>query len=376
MKDLYTFDHTPEAALSTYQAVRTAYNNVFNELKVPYLVADADSGNMGGKLSHEYHFASPKGEDNVWSCDTCEYVANEELVEKRVESSGSRSSDTLVFTGISMDRTTRIDIHVPRPTSMAADAVQPTWIDVHSFLNLHALKKTGIDIDTGIEASTLASLLPKTTQHSTVNDPSLDLTPTREGDACPRCPNGHLNVCKAIEVAHTFHLGTRYSLPLNLLITTPDHPKPQPVHMGCHGIGLSRLIGATASLLSSPTGLHWPRAIAPFEVAVLEPTHVSTGGENASEEASAGQKIYDELTDRRDFGLERSGLDVVLDDRPKSLGWKLKDADLIGYPVLVVLGRAWKDKAEVEVQCRRLGVKKEVKVENLRDEVLGLLDRV
>jgi prolyl-tRNA synthetase len=373
MKDLYTFDHTPEAALDTYQAVRTAYNNLFDELKVPYLVADADSGNMGGKLSHEYHFASPKGEDNIWSCDDCDYVANEELVEKRVKS-GSKASDNLVFTGISMDRTTRIDIHVPRPASMDTDATPPSWSDIHSFVNLHAVKKSGLDIDTGIEASTLSSLLPRTTQHTKIDDPSLDLTPTHEGDACPRCDNGHLNVRKAIEVAHTFHLGTRYSLPLNLLITTPDHPKPQPVHMGCHGIGLSRLIGATASLLSSPTGLKWPRAIAPFEVAVIENTNVSN--EDISQTSSDGQKVYDELMDHQGSSLEHTSLDVVLDDRPKSLGWKLKDADLIGYPVLVVLGRAWKEKGEAEVQCRMLGVKKDVKLDGLRGEVLALLSQV
>ncbi|KAJ4307454.1 hypothetical protein N0V94_009721, partial [Neodidymelliopsis sp. IMI 364377] len=126
MKDLYTFDATVEAGLETYKAVRQAYKNLFDELKLPYLVADADSGNMGGKLSHEYHFVSPKGEDNVWSCSSCDYVANEELVEKRTpDISTSPASPPLTFTGISVDRKTRISIQLPRPSSLAPDAPNP-----------------------------------------------------------------------------------------------------------------------------------------------------------------------------------------------------------------------------------------------------------
>ncbi|KAF2798677.1 prolyl-tRNA synthetase [Melanomma pulvis-pyrius CBS 109.77] len=372
MKDLYTFDYSPEHALETYKAVRTAYNNLFNELKVPYLVADADSGNMGGKLSHEYHFASPKGEDNVWSCDTCTYVANEELVEKAVDANAvPKSGKELVkFTGISVDRTTKIHIYVPRPASLPIGAPDPSWNDIHSFVNLHAVKKAGVDIDTGIETSTVHDLLPNTTQDSEIYDRAtastseLDLTPTQPDDPCPRCPpnTGRLAVRKAIEVAHTFHLGTRYSEPLSALVSLPDNPQPQALQMGCHGIGISRMIGAIASLLSDSRGLNWPRVVAPFEVAVIE-TMKDRGGE----------QVYDHLQD--DIGASK--LDAILDDRPiKSLAWKLRDADLIGYPVLIVLGRAWKERGEVEVQCRRLGVKKEVGLAELKGEVLGLLEQL
>ncbi|KAF2704511.1 prolyl-tRNA synthetase [Pleomassaria siparia CBS 279.74] len=272
MKDLYTFDYSSELALETYQEVRAAYNNLFDELKVPYLVADADSGNMGGKLSHEYHFASPKGEDDVWKCNTCEFVVNDELVEKGVE----------------------------------------------------------------------------------------------DGDICPRCPpnTGHLTVRKAIEVAHTFHLGTRYSEPLGALVTTPKDPRPQPLHMGCHGIGVSRLIGAVASILSDSKGLNWPRAIAPFEVIII----------GADSNMDMGEAQFNHLSVSDETG---EPLDVAWDDRPiKSMGWKLRDADLIGYPVILVLGRAWKERGAIEVQCRRLGIKKEVDMASLKKEVTALLDQL
>lgn len=118
---------------------------------------------------------------------------------------------------------------------------------------------------------------------------------------------------------------------------------------------MSRLIGAIASLLATPNGLQWPRAVAPFEAALL------VGPQARDDEAAA---VYDGLVAAEGAA---AGVDVVLDDRAaKSLGWKLKDAELIGYPVVVVMGRGWKERREVEVQCRRVGVKKDVKLEELR----------
>lgn len=372
MKDLYTFDYSHETALETYEAVRQAYNNLFNELKIPYLVAEADSGNMGGKLSHEYHFVSPKGEDNVWTCDSCAYVANEELVEKQVsDTPADPNRPPLVFTGISSDRSTAIKIHVPRPSDTSVD-LKPSWDWIHSFVNLHAVKNTGIDVDTGIEPSTLPSLLQKTSSTVDIYDRSLlskdsnqkvhDLTVTKPGDACPRCSSGHLSVQKAIEVGHTFHLGKRYSEPFQALVAVPNKNQKEAIHMGCHGIGVSRLIAAIASLRSDSHGLNWPRAVAPFEVIIVPTPHAT------EEDCTA---VYAKLK------KNGSKMDVVLDDRAgKGLAWKLRDADLIGYPVIVVLGRGWKERGEVEVQCRQLGVKKDVTFETLRTDVIELLAKL
>ena len=175
MKDLYTFDHSTEAALKTYEEVRRAYNNLFNELRLPYLVADADSGNMGGKLSHEYHFVSPKGEDNVWSCNSCDYVANEELVEKSSQAVASGNDSWLAFTGITVDKKTTINVWIPRPSKSGKD--QEIHADQgHEFVNLHAVKKAlpeDIELDTGIEFSSLPSLLQNTTNTIHISDPSL-----------------------------------------------------------------------------------------------------------------------------------------------------------------------------------------------------------
>jgi prolyl-tRNA synthetase len=127
--------------------------------------------------------------------------------------------------------------------------------------------------------------------------------------------------------------------------------------MGCHGIGVSRLIGAVASLLADEKGLNWPVRIAPFGAVVVG------AGAIAKKEV---EEVYDRI----------SGLDVTIDDRERPFGWKLKDADLIGYPFIVVLGKAWKERRAVELQCRRLGVKEEVAAEQLAGRIDELTARL
>ncbi|EFX06114.1 prolyl-tRNA synthetase [Grosmannia clavigera kw1407] len=207
-----------------------------------------------------------------------------------------------------------------------------------------------------------------------------DSRPARSGDDCPDCgAAGSLQVERAIELGHTFYLGTRYSEPLNVRVqgdqNTPATSTITPL-MGCYGIGISRILGAVADHLADPTGLRWPRAIAPFEVAV-----VAAGG---SPLAQVAERVYDELTANTE-----TRLDALLDDRPAaSLPYKLKDADLTGYPVVVIVGAAWRRSTATatdssapnisldglcEVQCRQLGLRQDVPLSELKTFVSGLL---
>jgi prolyl-tRNA synthetase len=182
-----------------------------------------------------------------------------------------------------------------------------------------------------------------------------------------------LKVQKAIELGHTFHLGTRYSKPMEATVTVPsglvenkstvqgNSPQSEentqdqvPMEMGCHGIGVTRTIGAVAETLADEKGLNWPRVMAPFEIVVVP-------GKGLGEDSL---KIYDTLS--------AATMDPVLDDRKVSIAWKLRDADLIGYPIIVLLGKKWKE-GLCEVQCRRLGVKQDVKVMDLKGFVENLL---
>lgn len=435
MKDLYTFDYSANEALKTYQSVKQAYTRLFDDLKIPYLVAAADSGNMGGSLSHEYHFISSKGEDRVVSCSSCDHVYNEELADGRTHSfnapeltnvPGFQTEESLMESGstvsvgmwmaISHDGSTLLRGWHPK-FSMQGGSSEP----IEQHVNSHAVKSianaAGVDLDLSVEKPLqkwtahvksrgssqplprvldlydsrvrvyqrppLSDLLEEVgctaadIEYSMLDQfpgcsNKLSLVRVQDGDRCSQCADGRLTSNPAVELGHTFHLGTRYSEVLQASVSvnsavldeTPasgaSTAKEQivPIQMGCHGIGVSRMISAVANRLVDSKGLNWPRAIAPFE-AVIVP---GKGMESIAEQ------VYDSLTTNIS-----SSVDTLLDDRDKGMGWKLGDADLIGYPVIVVVGNGWKKNQTLEVQCRRLGLKEDVTIEQLPGYVESLL---
>lgn len=422
MKDLYSFDINTTAALETYEQVKGAYVRLFDELKIPYLVAEADSGDIGGDLSHEFHFPIPQGEDHIISCNSCSYVANEELAESALRMEEAEDSASwkfmsqneegegenvyTVWRGISRDRHTLINAWHPKRSA--------TGLEV----NTHAVKSVVSDLDPGIEnaalvwarsvESAIAAVgeisapriinvvdhrLPKeivesiqtgkadpmwsapgppaelgikvSTMTGSEDGKPLNLMRIADGDSCSRCDSGTLKVQKAIELGHTFYLGTRYSEPLEAMVTLPaslsekaasESSKAEvhvPLQMGCYGIGVTRLIGAIAETLADEKGLNWPAVIAPYE-AVIVPT------KGMDEDAI---QVYDELA---------TDADVVVDDRAKGFPWKMNDADLVGYPIIVVVGRGWKESRTCEIQCRRLSIKENVPLDKLKMFVADL----
>lgn len=427
MKDLYTFDVSTDSALETYQKVQSAYTGVFKALKLPVTVAKASSGDMGGDLSHEYHLPTSIGEDTLVTCDTCNYAANAEVAEARAvtadstqlcgltEASSPASTSIRVWRGISKDRKTLVNAWYPgrtqdgsgRENEIRISAIKTIVADLDaSTENAVSLWRTAITSTSSstntaatrpqiinIIHSTLTSNLDKVLQEQGKSSPlsgldapedrvdstiitktqggqSINLLAARDGDRCPCCDSGVLQLQKALELGHTFYLGTRYSEPLEATVSIPTRAKSSqrdgpaltehktPMQMGCHGIGVSRLIGAVAEHLTDIRGLQWPRVIAPYEVVVISTP-------NLAEDAS---QVYDEIA--------TGGIDTVLDDRSASFGWKLNDADLVGYPVLVILGKVWKETGECEVQCRRLGIKEMVPLGELRQRVAELLEQL
>lgn len=439
MKDLYTFDYNVKEALETYSSVKHAYTQLFNELKIPYLVAAADSGNMGGNLSHEFHFPSSKGEDSVVSCSNCDHVYNEELADgkaygpgsepkaaagfdtDRTQAEGPPAISNGLWMAISKDKKTLVRGWYPKYL-MRDGCEEPVERDVNS----HAVKSittaAGIDIDLSVEnplEQWAAQLKSESTSAQRprvldlydsqvraykrpplsellreVNCPTADveysmldrfpgttnglnLVKVHDGDKCSKCAQGSLKTHTAVELGHTFHLGTRYSEVLQAsvmvdrsLLDTSDKPSSDstskdqivPMQMGCHGIGVSRMISAVADKLADSKGLNWPTAIAPYEVIVVPAKGLETEAE----------KVYDSLVSDR-----TAPIDAILDDRDKQMGWKLGDADLIGYPVIVVVGKGWKKQQTLEVQCRRLdNLRKDVSLEKLPSFVRSLLDRL
>jgi len=210
----------------------------------------------------------------------------------------------------------------------------------------------------------------------------LNIRRIKNGDPCPRCTGGVLKVQKAIELGHTFHLGTRYTEPMGVCVVVPSDVAPMeekqpddesvnavpglvravPIHMGCHGIGVTRLIGAVAEILADERGLNWPRVMAPYDAVVVS----SRGLENAAVE------VFDTISSTH----PNLRIDAVLDDRPENFGWKMRDADLVGYPVIVVVGRRWTTERVCEVQCRRLQICEEVPLGSLESRLNALLSRL
>nr|POE58665.1 proline--trna ligase [Quercus suber] len=380
MKDLYTFDRSEEEARKTYEEVRQAYRSFLDELRLPYFVAAADSGNMGGSLSHEYHFASNKGEDTVIRCDRCGHSVNEELFVGDYNAySEEKNSDPTTWTGVTKDRKTLVHFCFP-----SSDEINP-----------HAIKLLRPDIDTSIaDIGSVELALPSSeVRHVFYCDPRISpetasqqrypiapgtpifalptipprsdrhiiVTKARPGDKCPSCDQNSLALQKAIEIGHTFHLGTRYSAPLSANILNALN-QTLPVSMGCHGIGVSRIIGTIASLMSDHKGLNWPLKVSPFEVAIV-PTR------SDEKLVSGSDQLFDEL--------KQIGVDAVIDDRDRPAGWKLNDADLIGYPILIVIGKDWASEvSKVELQCRRLGIKEQIPASQLSSRVMELRDQL
>lgn len=447
MKDLYTFDLSVDAALQTYEEVRAAYFKIFTEdLKLPIIVGKASSGDMGGDLSHEYHIPTAFGEDNVISCNSCDYAANEEVARSRVgELTQPVNIDQVsVWRGISKDRKTLvnvwyipdensqdspINIHAVKDVIPELDAgledARPLWLASleNSTENVHLTNWMDVRIPGGLRQEIMCS----TSIHIPVecgpyrgriiytkkapSDEQKDFLRIQSGASCPSCETGTLTVQKAIELGHTFHLGTRYSEPLNAKVTGPaekfessngdgqplndktggtpvsmdKEPRssgssafthkfetvPVYMQMGCHGIGISRIIGAVANHLVDRRGLNWPRVIAPYEAAVLY------NGDNEGLAKDAAM-VHDVLVgaSKSNAGSQQPQVDTIIDDRSAQLGWKLKDADLVGYPVLVVLGREWKTSERLEVQCRRLQFKEAVSIQDLQSCVEGLLQKL
>jgi prolyl-tRNA synthetase len=158
-------------------------------------------------------------------------------------------------------------------------------------------------------------------------------------------------------VGHTFHLGTRYSKPLAAKVMNAEN-KEVDIAMGCHGVGVSRLMGAAASLKADEKGLNWPIMIAPFTAIIMPAGKISV------DEVSS---VYDVISKHR----SEVNVDAIIDDREKPLGWRLKDADLVGYPFIIVLGKSWTQDKKVEVQCRALGLRENVALQDLT-EFIGL----
>jgi prolyl-tRNA synthetase len=416
MKDSYSFDLTDEGLVESYMRHRAAYIKTFDRLRMKYNIVSAVSGAMGGSASEEFLAPCETGEDTYVLCEKCGYAANVEAMTTVVAPSDSSgvpalevfdspntpTIDTLVelinakFGGgydgsatlknvMLMADETPISVLVPGDREVDLKRLQANLAGVNDirifeepdfakfpglvkgYIGPQDAKKNGITvyadprIAPGTSWVTGANAKDKHARN-VVNgrdfevDHYIEAAQIKQGDACPKCATPVI-IDRAIEIGHIFQLGRKYADALGLTVLD-QNGKSQVVTMGSYGIGVSRAVAAIAEQSYDEIGLSWPVEVAPAKVHV-----VATGKEDAVFETA--EKISAELESR--------GISVMIDDRRgTSPGVKFKDAELIGIPVIVVVGKAL-EQGNVEIRVRKSGDKSEVAVGSAVEHIAALL---
>ncbi len=389
MKDAYSFDRDLEGLRESYRKMVDAYTASFTRCGLTFRIVEADPGLIGGEVNHEFMAPAEVGEDLFVACETCEYAANVEAAAcmppvraegemeplREVPTPGAATiravSELLGVAPARLLKTMAYEVDgqvavvlVPgdrevseaklrrafagREVRMLEDADFVRHGLVKGFVGPQGLSGVTIVADHRVRGGlNWVTGANRPDHHATgVNwdrdfrvDRFEDLTSVGEGDPCPR-DGGPLRIGRAIEVGHTFQLGTMYSEPLKATFVDEDGVE-RPFVMGCYGIGISRIVAAVAEQHHDEHGLAWPRAVAPYEVVV-----VAANMDDPRVVAEA-ERVYDELGEE--------GVEVAVDDRDVSAGVKFADADLIGFPVQVVVGRRGVKAGTVDLKLRATG---------------------
>ncbi|MDR6549527.1 proline--tRNA ligase [Paenibacillus qinlingensis] len=411
MKDAYSFDRSTSGLDASYQAMFDAYVNIFTRCGLQFRAVEADSGAIGGTDTHEFMALADVGEDTIVHCPSCQYAANLEKATGSI--TNTRNSHTDLAT------TQPVKVHTPGVTSIKqlsqflhiepqhiikSVAIQanstPVIVLVRGDLDINEIKLKQVlgveDIvmlseaeiaglgsiagfigpiglstvrllaDTSIQglqnAVVGANEVDYHLQHVDVERDLgelnyVDVRNVGQGENCIHC--GHeLSFAKGIEVGHVFKLGTKYSESLGASFTD-ENGLSEPMIMGCYGIGVSRVLAAVIEQHQDERGIIWPNAIAPYAI------HLLTVQLKDEAQLKLSEELYQTLT--------RAGFSVLWDDREERPGVKFNDADLLGFPLRITVG---KKAGEHVVECkeRRSGASYELTVEQLLPHCQSLLN--
>ena len=388
MKDAYSFDTTLEAADTSYQAMYDAYVRIFRRCGLAARPVEADTGDIGGKWSHEFMVLADSGEDGVIDCSSCGYAANQEKAERHldiqartecaeieeIETPGVKTIDQLVSF-----LKCKASVFIKTLIYLADDQPVAVLLPGNRELNEHKLKRVlnvrtlapadeetvrkitgapvgfagpvGLQIKIAADkslknATNLITGANKADTHlrnvDIERDTQIalfeDLVVVTAGDACPLCRH-ILEMKRGIEVGHVFKLGTKYSESFDAKYLNAEGDSIHMV-MGCYGIGVTRTLQAVIEQSNDKDGIIWPISVAPFAVTILnlDPADATV--------CSVVEQLESDLT--------RNGLDVFIDDRNERPGVKFKDADLIGCPIRVVVGARGLAENCIEVKQRHI----------------------
>lgn len=405
MKDAYSFDLTEEGLDESYKKMYEAYCRIFTRLGLDFTIVDADSGAMGGSGSQEFMVKSPVGEDGIAYCDGCGYAANYEKAEcipqaaesvegdfdiEKIHTPNVHTIEELVeFMGAKAYNFAKTIIYKADDKYVAAmvrgdrevnevklknlvgciddlELAEPFMVRQITNAEVGFAGPVGLDIPVYVdkEVEMMKNFIVganETDMHYKNVNINKDFTPTvvadirviEEGDVCPKCGK-KIKTAQGIEVGHIFKLGTKYSDALGLKYLDEDG-KSKTVIMGCYGIGVTRCLAAAIEQNNDENGIIWPVSIAPYQAMVIPVNS------KVEEQVKTAEKIYEEL--------KAQGIEVLLDDRNERAGVKFKDADLIGIPVRIVVGKKCGE-GIVEYKERRSDASEEKTIENAIDSVV------
>jgi prolyl-tRNA synthetase len=406
MKDAYSFDIDKDGMRASYDRMHAAYTAIFERLGLRFRVVDADSGEIGGSRSQEFHVLADSGEDAIAYCDADDYASNIETAAtlapagerpaatqelekfptpgvKTIEDlcrmlgiDASQTVKTLIVEGteapvalvlrgdheLNAVKAQKLD-GVASPLTMADDASIRRAIGagagslgpVGMPLKLHVDHAVGAMADFSCGANEDGYHIKGVNFGRDLPEPeTVDIRNVVAGDPTPG-GTGTLSIARGIEVGHIFQLGSKYSEAMGATVQDADG-KNQVMEMGCYGIGITRIVGAAIEQNHDDSGIIWPGPLAPFDVVIVPINmHRSDGVREAAE------ALYAELSE--------SGFEVLLDDRDARPGVKFADAELIGVPHRVVIGDRGLARGELEYRHRRDSESRDLK----REEVLKLL---
>ena len=415
MKDAYSFHTDVDDCRREYDNMFQAYKRIFSRSGLRFRPVEADTGAIGGSVSHEFQVLAESGEDAIVSCNQCDYAANVEKAEvkarrpagrditeeppplEKVATPGKKSvADVAEFLKLPAGKFIKTLVYRTDGNELVAVLVRGDH-EVNELKLRAVLKCKELTLADEADVAAITGVIPgflgpiglnlhmvadlgihgmrgavtganESDAHFIQVDQERDFTPAifadlrlaAAGDPCPRCDAGSLERHRGIEVGQVFYLGTKYSEAMGATYLDAEG-RERPVEMGCYGIGISRMVAAAVEQNHDANGIIWPLAIAPFQILLLPINYKDPAIRQATD------KLYEELQGR--------DVEVLLDDRDERPGVKFKDADLIGIPLRVTIGAKGLEKGYLELRWRRDGQSDEVPLADGAERLKTILNQ-
>lgn len=409
MKDMYSFDRDEAGLDISYKLAYDAYTRIFNRCGLNFRPVEADSGAIGGKGSHEFMALAESGEAEILYCDSCDYAASNEIaaipavnlerqVPLPVEEIYTPDCPTIesvaAFVGLKPEQTVKSMVYDANGEMVlvlirgdrrineiklgnalsclelvfASDEAMEAKGLTKGYIGPKGI--SGMRIIADCEVAEMSNQLVGANKHGyhlkNVNigrdyqpDIIYDIRMVEAGETCPHC-DGRLQSARGIEVGQVFKLRTKYSAAMGANFVD-EAGTEHPFVMGCYGIGVGRTMAAVIEQGHDEQGIVWPMSIAPYHC-VIVPVN-----DKDEELCALAERLYE--------GLKQAGIEVVFDDRRERPGVKFNDADLLGYPIRITLGKKVREQGEGEIKFRRSGEVLSMKVEEIQDFVVNEVRR-